>query len=157
MSDGFMSAKLSNRMNGEARVVLCILAKYWPQLAKSGHVAVTVPQAWGFLGAFFALPLYFDTNRPPRYHPVSSSVLFPLRWILKMCINRLRADQLDILFKPASAPLPALLRDVKIEANNQRAISNAIEKYENNKWSPIYFEGGETDDLQAHHGGEENA
>ena len=73
-----------------------------------------------------------------------------------MCINRLRADQLYI-FKLASAPLPALLRDVKIVANNKKAISNAIEKYENNKWSPICFEGGETDDLQADHGGEENA
>jgi hypothetical protein len=79
-----------------------------------------------------------------------------------MCINRLRADQLDIFELasaplPAFAPLPALLRDVKIVANNKIAISNAIEQYESNKWSPIGFESGETDDLQADHGGEENA
>ena len=50
MSDGFPPAKLSNRMNEEAGVVLCIPAKSQPQLAKSGHVAVIVPQAqaaWG--------------------------------------------------------------------------------------------------------------
>jgi hypothetical protein len=39
--------------------------------------------------------------------------------ILNKCIDRLRADQLDT-FKLASAPLPALLRDVKIVANNKR-------------------------------------
>ena len=72
-----------------------------------------------------------------------------------MCINRLRADQLDI-FKLASAPLPALLRDVKIVDNHKNAISNNIEQYESNKWTPIGFEGGEIDDLQADHGGEEN-
>ena len=75
-----------------------------------------------------------------------------------MCINSVRADQLDI-FRFASASLPVLLRDVKFVANNnKKAIYNAIEQYENNKWSPIVgFEGGETDDLQADHDGEENA
>ena len=35
---------------------------------------------------------------------------------------------------------------------------NISEKFEgNNKWSTIGFEGGETDDLQADHDGEENA
>ena len=44
-----------------------------------------------------------------------------------MCINSVRADQLDI-FRFASAPLPVLLRDVKIVANNnKKAIYNAIE------------------------------
>jgi hypothetical protein len=76
MSDGFPSAKLSNRMNEEAGVVLCIPAKSQPQLAKSGHVAVIVLQAQGFLGAFFALPLHFNTQRPPEYHPVDYFVLF---------------------------------------------------------------------------------
>jgi len=38
MPNEFPSAKLSSRMNKEARVVLCIHAK-------SGHVAVIVPQA----------------------------------------------------------------------------------------------------------------
>jgi hypothetical protein len=70
-----------------------------------------------------------NTQRPPRYHPVSSSVLFLLCRILKMCINRLRADQLDT-FRLASALLPALLGDVKIVANNKKAISNAIEQLE---------------------------
>ena len=49
-----------------------------------------------------------------------------------MCINSVRADQLDI-FRLASAPLPVMLRDVKIVANNKKAIYNAIEQYENNK------------------------
>jgi hypothetical protein len=39
--------------------------------------------------------------------------------ILNKCFDRLRADQLDA-FKLASAPHPALLRDVKIVANNKR-------------------------------------
>jgi hypothetical protein len=56
-----------------------------------------------------------------------------------MCINRLRADQLDIS-RLASALLPALLGDGKIVANNKKAISNAIKQYGNNKWSPIGFE-----------------
>jgi len=43
----------------------------------------------------------------------------------------LRADQLDV-FKLASALLPALLRDVKIVANNKKAIENTIKQYENN-------------------------
>ena len=49
-----------------------------------------------------------------------------------MCIDRLRADQLDA-FRLAGAPLPALLRDVKIVANNnnKKAISKAINQYEN--------------------------
>jgi hypothetical protein len=51
--------------------------------------------------------------------------------ILNKCIDRLRADQLDAL-KLASAPLPALLRDVKIVANNKKAILNTIKQYENN-------------------------
>jgi hypothetical protein len=62
-----------------------------------------------------------------------------------MCINRLRADQLDA-FRLASALLPALLGDVKIEANNKKAISNAIKQYWHIKWSLIGFEAGETDD-----------
>ena len=49
-----------------------------------------------------------------------------------------------------------MLRDVKIVANNKKAIPNAIEQYENNKWSPIGFEGGETDGFQADHCDEEN-
>ena len=73
-----------------------------------------------------------------------------------MCINRLRADQLDT-FRFASAPLPVLPRDVKIAVNNKKAIFNVIELYKNNKWSTIGFEGGETDDLQADHAGEESA
>jgi hypothetical protein len=39
--------------------------------------------------------------------------------ILNKCIDRLRADQLDT-FKLASAPFPALLRDVKIVASTKR-------------------------------------
>jgi hypothetical protein len=73
-----------------------------------------------------------------------------------MCINRLRADQLDSI-RLANASLPALLRDVKIVANNKKAVPNAIEKYENNKWSPIGIEGGETDGFQADHCDQENA
>ena len=49
-----------------------------------------------------------------------------------MHINSVRADQLDI-FRLVSAPFLVLLRDVKIVANNKKAISNAIEQYENNK------------------------
>jgi hypothetical protein len=73
-----------------------------------------------------------------------------------MCINRLRADQLDSI-RLANASLPALLRDVKIVTNNKKTVPNAIEKYENNKWSPIGFEGGETDGFQADHCDQENA
>jgi hypothetical protein len=62
-----------------------------------------------------------------------------------MCINRLKADQLDIS-RLASALLLALLGDGKIVANNKKAISNAIKQYGNNKWSPIGFEAQETDD-----------
>ena len=38
-----------------------------------------------------------------------------------MCIDRLRADQLDA-FRLAGAPLPALLRDVKNLANNEKRL-----------------------------------
>lgn len=74
---------------------------------------------------------------------------------LNVCIDRLSADQLDTL-KLASAPLPALLRDTKIVANNKKVIWSSIEKYENNKWSQIGFEGGETDCFQADDGDKEN-
>ena len=62
MSDGFPPAKLSNRMNEEAGVVLCIPAKSQPQLAKSGHVAVIVPQAQASLGHSLLL-LFTSTPR----------------------------------------------------------------------------------------------
>jgi len=64
-------------------------------------------------------------------------------------------DQLDA-FRLAGAPLPALLRDVKLVADKKKAIQNAIEQYENDKWSPIGSEGGETDALQADNNNEEN-
>ena len=42
-----------------------------------------------------------------------------------MCIDRLRADQLDA-FRLAGAPLPALLRVVKIVANNKKLYQNLL-------------------------------
>jgi hypothetical protein len=75
--------------------------------------------------------------------------------ILNKCIDKLKADQLDA-FKLASAPLPALLRDVKIVANNKKAILNTIKQHEDDQWSPIGFGGEKTDDFQTDDGdGEE--
>jgi hypothetical protein len=49
-------------------------------------------------------------------------------------------DQLDA-YRLAGAPLPALMKDVRVVDDKKKAIQNAIDQYENNQWSPIGFEG----------------
>ena len=49
-------------------------------------------------------------------------------------------DQLDA-YRLAGAPLPALMKDVKAVGDKKKAIQNAIDKYEDDQWSPIGFEG----------------
>jgi hypothetical protein len=64
-------------------------------------------------------------------------------------------DQLDA-FRLAGAPFPVLVKDVKAVADNKKAIHHAIYQHENDKWSPIGFEDGETESFQADDNEEEN-
>jgi hypothetical protein len=41
------------------------------------------------------------------------------------------------------------VKNVKTIANKKNDIYHAIDQYENNKWSPIGFEDGETENFQA--------
>ena len=78
-----------------------------------------VPQAQASLG--HSLLLLF-TSTPRDLQNIIQQIVLSfsvLCKILNTCIDRLRADQLDA-FKLASAPLPALLRDVKIVATTKR-------------------------------------
>ena len=63
--------------------------------------------------------------------------------------------QLDA-FRLAGAPLPVLVKDVRTVADNKKAIHHAIYQHENDKWSPIGFEDGETESFQADDNEEEN-
>jgi len=56
-------------------------------------------------------------------------------------------DQLDA-FRLAGAPLPVLVKNVKTVADKKKAIHHAIDQYENDKWSPIGFEDGETESFR---------
>ena len=47
-------------------------------------------------------------------------------------------DQLDA-FRLAGAPMPELMKDVKAVGDKKKAIQNAIDKYEIDKWTPIGF------------------
>ena len=58
-------------------------------------------------------------------------------------------------FRLAKAPLPALLRDVRVVADKKKAIQDAIDQFENGSWIPIGLEGGETGPVQAEGGDEE--
>jgi hypothetical protein len=64
-------------------------------------------------------------------------------------------DQLDA-FRLAGAPLPVLMKDVRVVGDKKKAIQNAIDKYEDDQWSPIGFEGGETGSFQVNDGEEVN-
>jgi len=64
-------------------------------------------------------------------------------------------DQLDA-FRLAGAPLPVLVKNVKTVADKKKAIHHAIDQYENDKWSPIGFEDGETESFQADDDEKEN-